>query len=255
MVRASKSANRAQRVRAPKASTRQKRPPPRVDLETKILPSQARSRGTFDAILRVASELLAEKGAGGFSVNAICLRGGLTPPAVYRYFPNKYALLKALAQRLMEAGDDAVLLAMSRNGLPQCEADLIDEVRNTLTDLVTVTASFPGSVQILRAMRDTPAMREVQRASTAKMATRRYERLRAMFPKADRGRLQRGSRVGLESANIAMELIVEGAHEGAGTPDATAINDAATLLARYYWQLGGLDGVQVGEATRSPARR
>lgn len=233
-----RSAKSKSRIKTAKPRRQRPRPRPQVDLETKTLPSQARSKSTFDAILRVAGETLAEKGPGAFSVNAVCLRGDFSPPAFYRYFPNKYALLKALAQRLMDAGDDAVVMAMARDGLPQTEEQLLGELRRVLTALVTATASFPGSVQILRALRSTPEMRQVQLASTARVAGRRLERLRAMFPNADPARLRRGVWLGLETANIAVELIVEGAYKEAGKTVQATIDDAAVMLARYYWHLG-----------------
>ena len=63
------------------AKTRRKRPA-RATLETKALPMQARSRETFDAILNFAAEILALENSKTFSINAICERSGMTPPAV-----------------------------------------------------------------------------------------------------------------------------------------------------------------------------
>ena len=211
---------------------------PRIVLETKTLPSQARSRNTFDAILRVAGEALADKGPDAFSINAVSQRSGLSPPAFYRYFPNKYALLNTLAQRLLDAGDDAVLAAMSRNELPRSEADLIVELSRILSELVTAMASFSGSVQILRALRAKQEMRHIQIASTARVAAHRFERLRTIFPTADPERLRRGARLGLETANIIAQLIVEAAYAEAGATAKATIAEAAVMIGRYYWHLG-----------------
>ena len=153
-----------------------------VDLETKTLPSQARSRSTFGAILRVAGEILNDDGLDGLSINAVCRQAGLTPPAVYRYFPNKYALLKALAERLMEAQDDAVLAVARRRTPAHSEPALAEEMREILRDVAAVTAAFPGNVFILRALRVTPILRDVRRASTAKVAAQRVERRREAGP-------------------------------------------------------------------------
>ena len=238
MGAASKSTKSAVRATAVKKSRQRAGRRPRVELETKTLPSQARSRNTFDAILRVAGDVLADKGPDAFSINAVSRRSGLSPPAFYRYFPNKYALLKTLAERLMDAGDDAVLQAMSRDELPRSEAELIAELRAVLTELVAAMASFRGSVQILRALRAQQEMRHIQRASTARIAAQRYERLRAIFPKADPARLRRGAWLGLETANIIAPLIVEAAYAEAGATAKATIAEAAVMLGRYYWQLG-----------------
>ena len=247
MGAASRSTKPAVRVRASKGSKQRAGRRPRVELETKTLPSQARSRNTFDAILRVAAEVLVDKGADAFSINAVSQRSGLSPPAFYRYFPNKYALLKAMAERLMEASDDAVLLSMSRNELPRSEAELIAELRGVLSDLVAAMASFSASVPILRALRAKQEMRHIQLASTARVAARRFERLRAMFPAADPDRLRRGARLGLETANIISQLIVEAAHAEAGGTAKTTIAEAAVMLGRYYWHLGGREAVEEGK--------
>ena len=210
-----------------------------VDLETKMLPSQARSRSTFDAILRVVGEILNDDGLDGVSVNSVCRRAGLTPPAVYRYFPNKYALLKALAERLIEAQDDAVL-ALTRQRKPaHSEPALAQEMREILRDVAAVTAAFPGNVFILRALRVTPVLQPVRRASTAKAAAQRVERLRSVFPAADVPSLRRGVWLGVEVANSMIDLIAEREWEAVGESRKATIEAAATLLAHHYWQLGG----------------
>ena len=49
-----------------------------------------------------AGALLAEVGIERISTNMIAARAGLTPPALYRYFADKYAVLEALADDLHE---------------------------------------------------------------------------------------------------------------------------------------------------------
>jgi AcrR family transcriptional regulator len=224
-----------------------------VDLKTKILPSQARSRSTFDAILRVAGEILSEDGLDGLSVNAVVRRAGLTPPAVYRYFPNKYALLKALAERLMEAQDEAVLGVATRRKPGQDEAALAEEMFEVLRDVSSVTAEFPGNVFILRALRVTPVLKDVRRASTAKVAAQRVERLRSIFPQADVVALRRGVWLGIEMANAMIELIAEREWEVVGESRQATIEAAAALLAHHYWQLA--EGPQSGRARKTQAIR
>jgi AcrR family transcriptional regulator len=250
MSAASRSTKPVLRARAVNGSKRGAGKRPRVELETKTLPSQARSRNTFDAILRIAGDVLAEKGPDEFSINAVGQRSGLSPPAFYRYFPNKYALLKAMAERLMKAENDAVLLAMSRNELPRREADLIGELRAVLSELVTAMAAFPGSVQILRALRVKQEMRHIQLASTTRVAARRSERLHAMFPTADPHRLRRGARLGLETANIVSQLIVEAGYAEANGSAKATIAEAAVMLGRYYWQLGAREEVVADKKKR-----
>src|ERR1700679_586070 len=75
-----------------------------------VAPQQERAVQTRDHLLDVAGELLGEVGFENISTNMICARAGMTPPALYRYFKDKYAVLEALGERLM-ARQNAVLFA------------------------------------------------------------------------------------------------------------------------------------------------
>ncbi|MFH5960663.1 TetR/AcrR family transcriptional regulator, partial [Clostridium perfringens] len=74
-----------------------------------------RARRTRERLLDVAGVLLGEVGIERISTNLICERAGLTPPALYRYFPNKYAVLEGLGQRLMERQDTVLLAWVERH--------------------------------------------------------------------------------------------------------------------------------------------
>src|SRR5215207_1218070 len=52
-------------------------------------------------LLDAALALLAERGADGVSVRGIAARVGVAPNAVYTYFPDKAAVLQALAEQLL----------------------------------------------------------------------------------------------------------------------------------------------------------
>ena len=62
-------------------------------------PQQARSRRTLLLLLSAAEELLEEKGLEGTTVPAIAERAGVSVGVVYRRFPDKDALLRAVYDR------------------------------------------------------------------------------------------------------------------------------------------------------------
>lgn len=62
-------------------------------------PQQERSRRTLSLLLAAAETLLNEKGLPGATVPAIARRAGLSVGVVYRRFPNKDALLRAVYER------------------------------------------------------------------------------------------------------------------------------------------------------------
>ncbi|WP_066213171.1 helix-turn-helix domain-containing protein [Blastomonas sp. CCH5-A3] len=69
---------------------------------------QDRARATYEQIIQATGELLPEVGIERLSTNMIAERAGLTPPALYRYFPNKYAILSEMGRRLITAENETV---------------------------------------------------------------------------------------------------------------------------------------------------
>jgi AcrR family transcriptional regulator len=57
---------------------------------------QRRRQEAIEEIKRAAREQISENGAGNFSLGAIARTLGMTPPALYRYFTNRDALVSAL---------------------------------------------------------------------------------------------------------------------------------------------------------------
>src|SRR5258706_13750820 len=88
-----------------------------VKLGTKLTPSRPAGVSTFEYLLRTAGQLLGEVGFERLSTNLICKRAGMTPPALYRYFPNKYAVLQGLGRRLIRAQGYAVFAWRAEGGL------------------------------------------------------------------------------------------------------------------------------------------
>jgi AcrR family transcriptional regulator len=59
-------------------------------------PKQLRSRAIVDAIVQAGRELLASEGASSLTTNRIAERAGVSIGSLYRYFPNKDAVLAAI---------------------------------------------------------------------------------------------------------------------------------------------------------------
>jgi len=97
---------------------------------------QDRSRESVKRLLRAATEVLAEKGLKGATIPKIAARAGLSPGAVYRRFPDKDALLKAVFIAVLESNDAGT-------------ARLLDSDRATRMDLAefaeyTISISIEG---------------------------------------------------------------------------------------------------------------
>lgn len=69
------------------------------ETSTRREPVQARSRQRVDEILDTTAALFAEIGYEAVTTNAVAERAGISIGSLYRYFPDKQALLRALAAR------------------------------------------------------------------------------------------------------------------------------------------------------------
>jgi AcrR family transcriptional regulator len=71
-----------------------------AQLKPRTLPIQKRARETVDLILEAAAELVDEVGVVGFTTELLAQRAGIRIRTVYRYFPNKLGVLRALLLHL-----------------------------------------------------------------------------------------------------------------------------------------------------------
>ncbi len=89
--------------------------------EPRKRPVQDRSRETVGYVLEAAAQLFGELGYGGTTTNRVAERAGVSIGTVYQYFPNKDALISALAERHVAAageGFTALLRELREEGLP-----------------------------------------------------------------------------------------------------------------------------------------
>lgn len=61
------------------------------------LPRQDRSRALVDAIVEAAARILVQQGRDALTTNAVALRAGVSIGSLYQYFPNREAILVAVA--------------------------------------------------------------------------------------------------------------------------------------------------------------
>jgi AcrR family transcriptional regulator len=172
------------------------------------MPRQERSQQTYDLLLRVAGELLAEIGMDAISTNLICARAGVTPPALYRYFDDKYAVLEALARRLMTRQNVVLEEWIERHdagGVDELSAHVID----LLHDTAAVTASEPGAVWILRALHASPRLVHVRVESHRYVTDRLTEAFARHRPDIDREELWQRLRLSVEIGFAVDEMLQE----------------------------------------------
>jgi AcrR family transcriptional regulator len=242
---------------APSSATRRKSRRPGPALAVKTQPAQRRATETFERILEVGAQTLADVGIDRLSTNLVCERAGLSPPALYRYFPNKYALLCELGRRLMERQNEVVPRWISLEVLAGPRAGLERALQGLLLDTYRVTRETTAGVWITRALRAVPALAEVRLASHHQVTQAQVELLKLAYPGAELEELRLLSRVTVELIYAATELLFE---ESPLSGQAVA-RLVGAMVASYRGRLRGergkkgeRKGGEAGRQSRSTAR-
>jgi AcrR family transcriptional regulator len=70
-----------------------------MKLEPRKMPRQARSKAMVDTILDATARVLVERGYAKTNTNVVAELAGISVGSLYRYYPNKNALITALQER------------------------------------------------------------------------------------------------------------------------------------------------------------
>ena len=192
---------------------------------SRAAPKQERALQTRERLLDVAGELLGEVGIERISTNMICARAGVTPPALYRYFEDKYAVLEALGRRLMDR-QNAVLFAWLDRHAPNGLTALAEHTEDLLRATAEVTAAESGAVWTLRALRAVPQLAHVRIESHRIVTERMVKAYAPLVPELSKKVLWRRVRISIEFGFAADEMLNE---EDLIKPD-DIIKEAARML-------------------------
>jgi AcrR family transcriptional regulator len=217
----------------PKRKARKRAPA----LDAKMLPAQLRSQDTYEHILETAGKLLAHVGFEEITTNLICREADMTPPALYRYFPNKYAILKILGERLIAVQDAIVAkwLASEASGQHGPE-EPVGRIVSVLHGLIDVTKAFPGGIAINRAIHAVPLLRQLHIASREAVASQIYDLLQPQFPAVSETRMRAAARLVSELSSALMEMVME----EPGQDTEGLVYEAAFVFASYFRALRGI---------------
>jgi AcrR family transcriptional regulator len=179
-----------------------------IELPTHRKPVQARAQRTYDALLDAAGVLLGEVGVERISTNLICERAGMSPPALYRYFDDKYAVIGALAERLMLRQNVAMQAWIARHadaGL----ATLADRTIDLLREMHAITSAEPGALWIMRSLHAVPNLTHIRLFSHNLVTDLLTDLYHVYLPHVDRAVLRRRTRLSVEFAYSLDEMLKE----------------------------------------------
>lgn len=196
-------------------------PAPRIDppdfslspaspkLEPLKAPAQKRAQQTYELILQVTAELLAEVGVERFSTNLVCKRAGISPPALYRYFPNKYALLHELGVRLMKAQNVLIERYLTPGVMLHPGDDLHPALVKLFLATHQLTLETTAGVWITRALRAVPALQGVRILSHQAVTEEIQMGLMLIHPNVNPAQLQITVRLSVELMYAAIEMLFD----------------------------------------------
>ena len=179
------------------------RPQDSLSLGPRRAPAQARARKTVENLLETAAELLAEVGIAAFNTNRLAERAGVRVRTVYRYFPNKLAVVTALAERMVgewNAWFDEL------EGLADPQSDWRQIWVSLLRTFVDGIRGAPGGVAIRHAMHAVPELRAIDLEDNARLASRVAKVLHRRQPTLKRAEANAVGRTLLESAAAVIDL-------------------------------------------------
>jgi AcrR family transcriptional regulator len=129
-----------------------------LELGGRRKPTQQRAIESVDTILATAAVLLDEVGVEGFNTNLLAERAGVRVRTVYRYYPNKYAVIMALTKSLAVQWDN--WMQRRYEALADPKGDWKTAMRISRDEWIVNARQVPGSLSVLQAMYATPELRE-----------------------------------------------------------------------------------------------
>ncbi len=207
---------------------RERRP---VELLEKNTPRQERAKRTYENILTAAAELLVEVGVERISTNLIAERAGITVPALYRYFPNKYSVLHALGASLMDEQNRAFAdwFEQFRDGARA--EQLLRGIDDLLIRTLKASRNRTGGLEILQTLRAVGPLQEVRLDSHALVAERFGTALAQLLGWQLNDRIRLAARMSVEVGYAVIEMALES--EEARQPEILA--EGARMI-ELYWR-------------------
>lgn len=190
----------------------------------------AKKQSTRERLLDTASQLLAEFGIDRITTNLICERAGVTPPALYYYFGDKYEVIAALGERLMDRQNEALERWLERYTDGGIEA-YAEHTGDLLRETAEITEAEPGGIWIERALHSSPRLEHIRIESHRYVSDKLTDAFARFLPDRSREQIWLRMRMLVEFGYVATELLhaETGISREAILAETTKMQKAATL--------------------------
>lgn len=202
-----------------------------VELLEKNKPRQERAKRTYEGILAAAAELLVEVGVERISTNIMAERAGITVPALYRYFPNKYAVLNALGAVLMDRQNEVFQRWFEKYVDEENPLALLDELYELLQQTYDVTREQTGGLEIIQSLRAVAPLQELRLASHRLVADQFTVLLAHIMGREPDAEMAIQARLSVDTGYAVVEMALE----DPALPAEQVLLQGAAMI-RVYWR-------------------
>jgi AcrR family transcriptional regulator len=173
---------------------------PRTPQPARERSPRASHRDPVEGILAAAGELLDQQGYDGLSTTAVAARAGVSTATLYRLFPDKHAILRALVEQLQsERAEAAARLYDGIGAGGDWRKPLADAVREALR----LRLSRPGGRSTRRALQTSPELWLWDQQHSEELARRLARAMLRRKPSIGRAKAERAALVAI-SASVAL---------------------------------------------------
>ena len=130
-----------------------------ADLAPRKQPTQARAKERVERILNATADLLEEVGVDSLTTNLIADRASVQVASLYQYFPNKYAVLAALAEQMFAEQNRRVEALINSAEFADSWADGFDRV---FDEIMAGRLAQPGGVALRTSLAAVPELAAVR---------------------------------------------------------------------------------------------
>ena len=191
-------------------------------------PKQDRSRKRVDQILDAAKTIIAEKGSAGLTIIEIAEVAGITAGSMYQYFPNKAAIICALAERHLEAFRQKVEARLRTP--PTDPRDVADFLASLIEDYYQTNIEDPVARDIWKGVAADKSLYDLANAEAETNVALLVAVAAPRLPAARHAQMARTLRLLYHFADIAIRVALD-SHADEGR----AVIEQAKKMLRLMW--------------------
>ncbi len=171
------------------------------NIEARREPGQDRSRATLQSIMDASATLIAENGLDATSMTQIANLAGMSKASLYRYYPNKQALLLAHAERSFKTHREEMQAVMQHGKRPE------EMLRDGIEHYCKQHTNNPFLLNLRAAIHADPVLSKLDLEDSRQNAALLAEFLKQHFPQLEESEVKTRSLLAMELIDSLARLV------------------------------------------------